>query len=163
MKRALYWKFGKYHEKQEGEASYTFVLPKSKKSIRDIDMSPELRKELLQLYMKTGKRGLVFSGPTGEPMHPDNFVKRNFKAVLEKAEARRRENNLPPIGHVRWHDLRHTFGSLKIDQGEDIVYVSRQMGHASVSITADVYAHELRKRRPEAAAKTDAMIFGMNS
>jgi integrase len=65
------------------------------------------------------------------------------------------------IGEIRFHDLRHSYGSLKIDQGEDIVYVSRQMGHANVSITADVYAHEIRKRRPEAAAKTDAAIFGV--
>jgi len=27
-------------------------------------------------------------------------------------------------------------------------------------VTADIYAHQIRARRPEAAAKTDAMIFG---
>ncbi len=123
-------------------------------------MSPELRKELLQLYLKSGKKGLLFEMPTGTAMHRENFVKRNFEKVLEKAKANKAKTNLPPIGKVRWHDLRHTLGSLKIDQGEDIVYVSRQMGHASVSITADVYAHQIRARRLEAAAKTDAMIFG---
>lgn len=61
---------------------------------------------------------------------------------------------------VRWHDLRHTFGSLKIDQGEDLPYVSRQMGHSSLSVTGQIYAHQIQERRPEAAAKTDAMIFG---
>ncbi len=40
------------------------------------------------------------------------------------------------------------------------MYVSRQMGHANVSITANVYAHLIDKRRPEAAAKTDAFLFG---
>ncbi len=34
------------------------------------------------------------------------------------------------------------------------------MGHANVSITANVYAHLIDKRRPEAAAKTDAFLFG---
>jgi integrase len=160
VRRALYWKLGKYHEHPEGEPNYIFTTPKSKKSIRDIDMSPELRKLLIELYLKSGKKGLLFPSANGTPMDPANFVKRNFARVLEKAEENRAKNNLPQIGALRWHDLRHTFGSLKIDQGEDIAYVSAQMGHASVSITADIYTHEIRKHRPEAAAKTDSMIFG---
>ena len=160
VRRALYWKYGKYHERKEGEPAYVFVTPKSKKSIRDIDMSPELRKQLLELSMKSGKKGLVFCTPKGTPMSPDNFVKRNFAAILARAEAERAGNGLPAIGKVRWHDLRHTFGSLKIDQGEDLLYVSMQMGHSSIQVTADIYAHQIRARRPEAAAKTDAVIFG---
>jgi len=39
------------------------------------------------------------------------------------------------------HDLRHYFGSLLISQGLNVVYVSRQLGHASPKITLDVYAH----------------------
>jgi integrase len=93
-------------------------------------------------------------------MNPDNVVKRDFQNALNAAEKERAKNNLPEIGKVRWHDLRHTFGSLKIDQGEDLLYVSRQMGHASVSITADVYSHQIREHRPEAAARTDLAIFG---
>jgi integrase len=160
VRRALYWKFGKYHNKQEGEPSYAFVSPKSKKSVRDIDMSPELRKELLALYMKSGCKGLVFCTSKRTPLNPDNVVKRNFARALKRAEAKRVEEGLPAIGKVRWHDLRHTFGSLKIDQGEDLLYVSRQMGHSSLQVTADIYAHQIRERRPEAAAKTDAAIFG---
>lgn len=123
-------------------------------------MSPELRKELLAIYMKSGRKGLVFCTSKGTPLNPDNVVKRNFARALKRAEAKRVEEGLPAIGKVRWHDLRHTFGSLKIDQGEDLLYVSRQMGHSSIQITADIYAHQIRERRPEAAAKTDAAIFG---
>ena len=60
---------------------------------------------------------------------------------------------------LRLHDLRHSFGSWKLDQGEDIVYVSKQLGHADVAITAKIYSHQIRPKRPEAAAKTDAMLF----
>jgi len=56
--------------------------------------------------------------------------------------------------------LRHTFGSWKIAQGEDVLYVSAQMGHARPSITYDIYSHLLEKRRPQAAAKTDDFLFG---
>ena len=159
IRRALFWKWGKYLEHKEGEPKYIFVTPKSKRSIRDVDMSPELRKELIALYLKSGRKGLVFSGLNGTPMHPDNFVSRNFAGALKHADDERANKNLPVIGKVRWHDLRHTFGSLKIDQGEDILYVSRQMGHASIQVTADIYAHQIRAKRPDAAAKTDAVIF----
>ena len=112
--------------------------------------------------MQTSGRSfvLVFPSAAGTPMDPGNFVKRNFAAILDKAEEQREKNGLEAIGKVRWHDLRHTFGSLKIDQGEDLLYVSRQMGHSSIQVTADIYAHQIRERRPEAAAKTDAVIFG---
>lgn len=160
VRRELYWKFGKYYEREEGEPKYTFTTPKSKKSMRDVDMSPELRKQLLELYMRGAKSGLVFCTAKGTPMQPDNFVKRNFARILEKADAERAGNGQPAIGKVRWHDLRHTFGSLKIDQGENIYYIMRQMGHSSIQVTIDIYGHQLESRNPEAAAKTDSLIFG---
>ncbi len=42
---------------------------------------------------------------------------------------------------LRFHDLRHTFASLLIAQGMTVVFVSRQLGHASPDITLRVYAH----------------------
>jgi len=126
--------FGKYHDRKEGEAPFVFVAPKSKNSIRDVDMSPELRRLLRELYLASPKKGLVFS-------------------VLKKADEERAKKNLPAIGKVRWHDLRHTFGSLKIDQGENIYYVMRQMGHSSSQVTIDTYTHQLKDKNPEAAVK----------
>jgi len=49
---------------------------------------------------------------------------------------------------------------LKIEQGENIYYVMRQMGHSSIQVTIDTYAHLLKDRKPEAAAKTDELVFG---
>jgi len=42
---------------------------------------------------------------------------------------------------VGLHSLRHTYASLLINQGESIKYVSKQLGHASIQITADLYGH----------------------
>jgi integrase len=103
---------------------------------------------------------LVFCTSKGTPYNSENIVKWNFAKVLKDAEAQRAKDGLPAIGKVRWHDLRHTFGSLKIDQGEDLLYISRQMGHSSLSVTGEIYAHQIREHRPEAAAKTDLLIFG---
>ena len=43
------------------------------------------------------------------------------------------------------HALRHTYASVLINQGESIKYVSRQLGHASIQITADLYGHLFRE------------------
>src|SRR5215831_17541890 len=41
----------------------------------------------------------------------------------------------------RFHDLRHTFGSLLIQDGASLAYVKEQMGHSSIQVTADTYGH----------------------
>jgi Phage integrase family len=62
---------------------------------------------------------------------PDESIEINFLPVLAKAGIRR----------IRLHDLRHTFGSLLIQNGASIVYVKEQMGHSSIQVTVDTYGH----------------------
>ncbi len=114
---------------------------KSKKS-RRVDLSRELRrvlvelrdKRLLEAYLK-GKNDiseeLVFRSPEGMILDPDNLYHRIFLPVSAKAGIRR----------IRLHDLRHTFGSLLIQNGASIVYVKEQMGHSSIQVTVDIYGH----------------------
>jgi integrase len=45
------------------------------------------------------------------------------------------------LRHIRIHDLRHTFASLLLQQGESAVYVKEQLGHSSIQITVDTYGH----------------------
>jgi integrase len=42
---------------------------------------------------------------------------------------------------IRIHDLRHTFASLLLQQGESVTYVKEQMGHHSIQVTVDTYGH----------------------
>jgi integrase len=42
---------------------------------------------------------------------------------------------------VRFHDLRHTFASLLLQNGESVLYVKDQMGHSSIQVTVDLYGH----------------------
>ena len=58
-------------------------------------------------------------------------VRHVFTRMLEKAELRQ----------IRVHDLRHTFASLLLQQGESVVYVKEQLGHGSIQITVDTYGH----------------------
>jgi integrase len=109
------------------------------------------------------KHGLIFQSRTKKPLDPKNVFNRWFTPAVERARKKAEENKdkaaEKAFTNLRLHDLRHSFGSWKIEQGEDILYVSAQMGHARPSITADVYGHLLKKQRPEAAAKTDTLLF----
>lgn len=149
----LFWKMGKiWRSSADPKPSFIFPAPKSKASIRKIDMSPRLRRILLEYRLRSVKSelGLVFASSGGNPIEPDNFVKRRFQSAVAAAG----------LGKVRFHDLRHTFGSLKIEQGESLKYVQVQMGHSSILVTMNVYTHLLKDSNPEAAARPDEMIFG---
>jgi integrase len=58
-----------------------------------------------------------------------SVIRKVYLKILAKAGLRAR----------RIHDLRPTFASLLIQQGEPIVYVQKQMGHKSIQVTVDVY------------------------
>jgi len=121
--------------------SRKMLTPKSKKS-RRVDMSHELRRVLLELRDERlvkafldGKSDisdeLVFPSEAGTPIEMNNFSERVFKPLLAHARLRR----------MRFHDLRHTFGSLLIQAGAPLTYVKEQMGHSSIKITVDIYGH----------------------
>jgi len=56
---------------------------------------------------------------------------------------------------VRFHDLRHTFASLLIAQGESLVYVRDQLGHASIQLTVDTYGHLIPGANRQAVDRLD--------
>jgi integrase len=118
-----------------------FTTPKSNKS-RRVDLSRQLRNALLELRDKRlleaflqGKTtiadDLIFLSKTGTVLDASNLIHYYFLPCIEKAGLR----------HFRFHDLRHTFGSLLIQQGASLTYVKDQMGHSSIQVTVDTYGH----------------------
>jgi integrase len=81
-----------------------------------------------------------------------NLVKRHFFPALKRAGLRR----------VRFHDLRHTYAALLIDQGEHPKYIQGQMGHSSIKVTMDTYGHLMEQTNPEASKRLDETLFGKN-
>ena len=47
---------------------------------------------------------------------------------------------------ITFHALRHTHASHLIDAGIDVVKISRRLGHASPTVTLEIYAHRFRQR-----------------
>src|SRR5437879_7499429 len=87
----------------------------------------------------------VFCDSTGRPLSP-RTVEDAFKRVLKAA-------GLPP--HFLPHSLRHSFASLLLQQGESPVYVQRQLGHASITLTVDLYGRWLPMGNKAAVDRLD--------
>ncbi len=62
------------------------------------------------------------------------------------------------IPHVRFHDLRHSFGTLVLASGVDLKTVSTALGHSTIATTANVYLHAVPSLEHDAAARLDAML-----
>ena len=91
---------------------------------------------------------LLFPSEQGTPLDPDNLRKRIWLPAIAKAG----------LGHYDIKALRHTFASVLIAQGHDIVYISRMLGHHSPAFTLRVYAHLLPGTQRQAAAGLEAVI-----
>lgn len=91
--------------------------------------------------------GLVFPGPTGQPLDDSN-LRRAFAAIVADA-------GLP---RLRFHDLRHTAATLMLRAGVHPKVVSERLGHASVSLTLDTYSHVLPDLQRDAAEVMDAVL-----
>lgn len=92
----------------------------------------------------------IFWTKSGTPIDPDTWYKRRFIPTVKRAKLR-------PIG---LHTLRHTYASLLINQGESIKYVSKQLGHASIQITADLYGHLFKETSVSAMNRRSMRIPG---
>ena len=52
---------------------------------------------------------------------------------------------------ARFHDLRHTYAVISLQEGDDIKTVQQNLGHATASFTLDVYGHVSEKMKQESA------------
>ena len=109
-----------------------------------LDLLKKWRTEQLRLKLKNGDRwidsGYVFTRDDGRCMHPDSITDWQNK-FSEK-------NNLP---HIHPHAFRHTAASTMIANGVDIVTTANELGHASPSTTANIYAHQIAVAKAKAA------------
>ncbi len=97
-----------------------------------------------ELARHTYSEGHVFKTHLGTEMK-HRRVNRALEETLKRAK----------VEHCRFHDLRHTYASMLVGQGNDVTYVADQMGHSSPTVTLGIYAKlfDPIARRQEAKKK----------
>jgi integrase len=124
---------------------------KTKTSNRKIDLGPKMLAELKKwkIACPPNKLNLIFPNKAGRPINHNNLIHRYFYPAMERAK----------LPRIRFHDLRHTYASLLIEQGENIKYIQTQLGHSRPTVTLNVYAHLMKPTNQAAARKLEAKFF----
>ncbi len=121
--------------------------PSSNRSIKVFDkVLGTLRKQKENQQQEGIESELVFTNLKGNPIDYNGFSSRVFKPALKKAG----------IKKINFHALRHSYTAALISAGENIKFVQRQLGHASISQTMDTYGHllpDIEKEAPERLKK----------
>ena len=119
---------------------------KTKNSYRNIAIGADAIKVLKGMEQKDE---YVFSSPFGGPMSPDS-VMHMLQRVLKRAGLER----------IRFHDLRHTFSVLALQNGVDVKTLSAMLGHYSAGFTLDTYAHVTTSMQKQAANAVGSFLSG---
>ena len=126
---------------------------KTDAGVRKIILPPSVI-ELLQRKKQEATSEWIFPhyANPNEPMHPE-VAYRKLKTILKNA-------GLPLI---RFHDLRHTFATMALENGIDIKTLSSMIGHVSSETTLNIYSHVTDTMRVQASVKIDREIGGTSA
>lgn len=121
----------------------TVSRPKTENSIRKISIPQEAIELLKAEHSKHPNNPYMFPSPkNGGMYYPDSVVKLHMK-ILKNAG----------LEHIRFHDLRHTFATLALQNGVDVKTVSSMLGHYDAGFTLRTYTHATRQMQEQAAEK----------
>ncbi len=112
---------------------------KTPSSVRYVDIIPVLENELHNLYKETGRKEYLLLSHFKKPFYSHDIISKRFIKLLTDINIKERT----------LYNLRHTFASTMITQGENILWVSRMLGHKDVSITLKVYARFIKEDEEE--------------
>ncbi|WP_317335002.1 site-specific integrase [Dysosmobacter welbionis] len=117
--------------------------PKTQHSIRTLLIPQQAVDLLVQEHSQHPNNPYLFPSPTTGTMYSPETVARIHKRILRDAG----------LEDCRFHDLRHTFATVALQNGVDIKTLSGMLGHYSSDFTLDTYTHVTRKMQEEAAEK----------
>ncbi len=123
--------------------------PKSKKGIRPVRIAPatvqalaDHRKRMLAEGRDVEQGPVFVTKRSGGFWKKSTFYRRVYLPVLKKAKLR----------HLKPHGLRHVSACLLLSNGASVKMVSERLGHESVGITLEHYAHVLPNEQDQAVA-----------
>ncbi len=121
------------------------IPPKSNASRREIPI-PDF---LLEKLEKIKNNGIYVLSQKEKPMDVRTY-RRHFKNKIKEAQ----------LSDIKYHSLRHTFATRALEVGMDYRTLSEILGHASVSITLDIYAHSLKEHKINEMKKVAELFTG---
>lgn len=83
-----------------------------------------------------------------EPLS-NSSIQRHFDKAISTANVQLKSDNKEPLPIIRIHDLRHSHASALINNGANIVAVSKRLGHSDIETTLRTYTHLLQKTDDE--------------
>lgn len=126
----------------------TISRPKTETSVRKISIPQEAVDLLIQEHEKHPENLYMFPSPkTGGMYYPDSVVNLH-KRILKDAG----------LEHIRFHDLRHTFATMALQNGVDVKTVSTMLGHYDAGFTLRTYTHSTRAAQEDAAQKMGSFM-----
>lgn len=121
--------------------------PKTPSSIRTIDMLPPVAKALRNQFMETGlSGGAIFVNTRGIPFSDAGSIRKTYwNPLIKRLLLTARDQ----------YQTRHTFATMMISRGEDILWVSSMLGHINASITLKFYAKHNKEQEVKRASFLD--------
>lgn len=133
--------------------TFTYGSLKTESSSRVIKLDDETLNTLMQHKKRQSElkllygpqysiENLIFSRKNGQPIQPTTLTV-TFHNIMKKS-------NVPKI---RFHDLRHTHATLLLEAGVSLKEVQERLGHSSIKMTGDIYAHVTEEMKSNASKK----------
>lgn len=118
------------HEQTKSKASKRtlFIIPETRDYLISLKQQQQRTKELLGASYPDEDHVCVW--PDGRPFLTE-YISQRFAKVLKN-------NNMP---HIRFHELRHTAGSILLENGVSVKHIQEYLGHERAATTLDIYGH----------------------
>lgn len=101
---------------------------------RTVPLPSALAEDLVEHVAGLDQADFVFKAPEGGPHRHSNFYRRHFRPAVARAGL--------PEG-FRFHDLRHTYAAMLIEQNAHPRAIMERLGHSTISVTLGTYGHLL--------------------
>ena len=121
---------------------------------RDVDLITDVTRllQVLPNRQAGGQNDLVFPGPTGAPLSSTYLLKRCLYPAMIAADIPREG---PTTEKRTFHSFRHTFAKRALENGAQVTWLSRHLGHSTLKVTTDIYGHWERAERKLQAARME--------
>jgi hypothetical protein len=125
--------------------------PKTKAAVRTVILPPAMVELLAEYRAQIFSKWMFPSRIKPEQPVDPGYVRKRLQVILERAGCKR----------VRFHDLRHTFATMSLENGMDVKTLSTIIGHVSSATTLNIYTHVTSEMQRNAARNIDQGIAGV--